>query len=166
MQEETLSEKKTEQLEPVFNWISITMTPNYQKRGCVLNPGLFLMEYGKIYEHVQNGLPKGTKKECFHNAALNVIYDNDCKTEYVEGIVSDPKFGQMYHGWNLVDGKPMDFTLTPGECDIYYGVVIPKHLVMKAMSNVQKTRQSDHGVLGTLALYKNNKRFLDELGIA
>ncbi len=147
----------------LMQWITDMISINYQSQDHQFDPGKFLIEHGVFYESVNDGEPKGPMHACFHTAALKMLYDPQRKTKYVEGIQWHGKLSPIYHGWNVVDGQAVDYTITPTSQDIYFGVSIPNELVVKAMSNAQKTRESDFGVLGTLALYKNSLRFLKEL---
>jgi len=147
----------------ICQWIELNITKQYSARDRNFNPGTFLIEHASLYKSVVNGAPKENPHECFHNASLKMLYDPEQKTRYVEGIVWHEKLPPFYHGWNMENGMVIDYTITPTEKDTYFGVVIPNHLVIKAMSNVPKTRQSLFGVLGTLSQYKASEKFIKEL---
>ncbi len=93
----------------------------------------FVLEYGKTYHNVEGG-KRGTRKECFRNAARLVI---DSPTAiYVEGYCMSKKFGlPILHAWieRRDDGAAFEVTFDDPENFEYFGIRYQTEFVLKQM---------------------------------
>jgi hypothetical protein len=78
-----------------------------------------------------------TSGACFTNAQRNAL---ESEMDYCEGFYKVPGRSYYVHGFNIYNGKAVDFTNQNNEsaADIkYYGVIIPKELIKQYNPGVE-----------------------------
>jgi hypothetical protein len=92
---------------------------------------------------------RGRPKECFNNA-MNVSIYHDIR--YVEGFALSPKLIPVAHAWCLdKDGRVIDVTWNKPEHCEYFGIIIPKKLLIQQVLK--------NNMAGVLDDWRNNWEF-------